>query len=71
MQYPLGPLQLVEVEVDGGSMWVMKETDGPSSDPPQAVHLRKRALAQLSTTSTLERSAKSPRKTGMQRNLCG
>ena len=57
--------QLVKVKVGGGSMWVMTETDGTSSDALQTVRLRKRALAEQSVACSLNRSAESPRTTGM------
>ena len=59
----LRPLQLVEV--DGSNIWVMKETGGPSSEPPPTGHLRQKVHAQQSTAHSLERSAKLPQTTGM------
>ena len=44
MQCVLCLLQLVKV--DGFSVWVMEETGGPSSDPPQMGHLRQKVHAQ-------------------------
>ena len=57
VQCALCPLQLVEEEVDGCNMWVMEETGGPSSDPPQTGHLRQKVHAQQSPASSSERSA--------------
>ena len=37
-------------------MWVMEETDGPSSDPPQTGHLRQKVHAQQFPASSSERS---------------
>ena len=59
----LGPLQLVEVA--GSNMWVMKETGGPSSEPPPTGHLRQKVHAQQSTARSLERITKLPQATGM------
>ena len=52
------------VPLGEGNMWVMEETGDPSSDLPQAVHLRKRVHAPQSTACSLERNAKSLRTTG-------
>ena len=38
------PLQLVEIA--GCSTWVMEETGGHSSDPPQMGHMRQEVLTQ-------------------------
>lgn len=54
----LGPSQLVEV--DGCNIWIMKETVGLSSDPPQAGHLKQKVHAQQSIACSLEKSAKLP-----------
>ena len=53
---PLCPLQLVK-EV-GSNMWVMKETAGPSSDPPPTSHLRQKVHAQQSTAHSEDRPTK-------------
>ena len=55
-------MQLVMLEE--GNVWVMEETGDSSSDPPQAVHPRKRVHAHQSTACSLERNAKSLRTTG-------
>ena len=53
---PLCPLQLVKV--DGSNMWVMKETAGPSRDPPPTGHMRQKVHAQQSTARYEDRPTK-------------
>ena len=65
--HPLYPPQLVKVT--GCNMWVMEETDGPSSDPPQTSHLQQKVQAQQYPTcsskdTAMERDAMSLRIAG-------
>ena len=57
------------MKVDGCSVWVMEETDGPSSGPPQMGHLRQKVHAQqhpaCSGDTAEERDAMSLRIAGM------
>ena len=46
-------------------MWIMKETAGHSSDPPQTGHLKQKVHTRQSTACSLERITKLPQTTGM------
>ena len=67
MRCPHYLLQLVEV--GGCNMWVMEETGGPSSDPPQTGHLQQKVHAQqypaCSEDTAKEQDAMSLRIAGM------
>ena len=54
------------MEVDDSSMWVMKETGGPSSEPPPTGHLRQKVHAQQSTARSEDRPTKEQNATSLR-----